>query len=153
MQHLVRRTKQAAFTLVELVIVIVIMGILAAFIAPKMANLTEEAKQASKDATLGALRSAANAAHALQKADSSDTDGSTSVTMDGSTITMVNGYPTADSAGIEAAMNTADITAASAAGVTTYTVDTNCTVTYTASASLNAFPAIANGTVTACDGS
>lgn len=51
--------KQTGFTLIELVIVIVILGILAATAAPKFINLTGDAKAASLKAAKGAIESAA----------------------------------------------------------------------------------------------
>jgi general secretion pathway protein G len=42
-----RRRKQAAFTLIELLLVLVILGILAAIVVPKFAGRTEQAKQAA----------------------------------------------------------------------------------------------------------
>ncbi len=49
--------KSNGFTLVELVIVIAIVGILAAFAIPRFVNLRESAKIASLNAVAGALRS------------------------------------------------------------------------------------------------
>jgi MSHA pilin protein MshA len=45
------------FTLVELVIIIVVLGIIAAVAVPKYLDITTEAKEASCKASLGALRS------------------------------------------------------------------------------------------------
>lgn len=48
---------QKGFTLIELVIIIVVLGILAAVAIPKYQDITTQAKEASCRASLGALRS------------------------------------------------------------------------------------------------
>ena len=55
--RLTRLSNRGGFTLIELVIIIVVLGILAAVAIPKYSDITGEAKEASARAALGALRS------------------------------------------------------------------------------------------------
>ena len=50
--------KQAGFTLIELVIVIIILGILAVTAAPKFLNLQDDAKKAAADGVFSGVSSA-----------------------------------------------------------------------------------------------
>lgn len=58
--------KKKGFTLIELVMVIVILGILAAIAIPKFISLAENARRASCQGSLGALRTAISAYYAQQ---------------------------------------------------------------------------------------
>ena len=79
-----RSFRQGGFTLIELVVVITILGILAAFAIPRFVSLESQARTASRDAMLGSLRSGAALAHALWMA-----NGQTSpVTMEGKSVTI-----------------------------------------------------------------
>lgn len=55
MQQYPKREKQRGFTLIELVVVISILAILAAFALPRFAQLSEQAHQSSIQASSGAL--------------------------------------------------------------------------------------------------
>jgi prepilin-type N-terminal cleavage/methylation domain-containing protein len=66
------RSAQGGFTLIELVIVIVILGILAAVAVPRFIDLSEEASQAAVDGIAGSLSSGSAINYAAFKADNPD---------------------------------------------------------------------------------
>jgi MSHA pilin protein MshA len=79
----------SGFTLIEMVVVIVILGILAAFAYPRFASLDAEARKAAVEALGGSIRDATARARAQALA----RGGPATITMEGQTITMLNGYP------------------------------------------------------------
>ena len=89
-----RQVNQRGFTLIELVVVITILGILAAFAVPRFASLEGQARVAATQSLAGSLRSGASLAHALWLAQGDPN--AASVTMEGQVIAIVNGYPDAE---------------------------------------------------------
>jgi MSHA pilin protein MshA len=62
--HIIRKQAQAGFTLIELIVVIVILGILAATALPRMFDMSGQARLAKMQAALGAVKAASASAHA-----------------------------------------------------------------------------------------
>src|SRR3990172_6973671 len=89
------KKQQQGFTLIELVIVIVILGILAAFAVPRFADTSTDARKSTVKGLEGSLRSAAALAHATALAQSKAASAS---------ISMTEHSPAASSLGIAAAL-------------------------------------------------
>ncbi len=129
--------KQAGFTLVELIVVIVVLGILAATALPKFINVSKEARSASVNGVTGALRSAVSLVQAKYYA-AGNTAATTVAMQDGSTVTVAasTGVPAGTAAGIGAALQstegfTVDYTTATAVTFRpTNGGGANCQVTY-----------------------
>ena len=147
------KANQKGFTLIELVVVIVILGILAVTAAPKFIDLTGDAKGSVIKAVQGSLNSAADMAHAKALVNNVV---NTSLSVGNSTITFVNGYPNKDSINllmdVEITASSSDAvfildTSGTSAATYTYkgvTTPANCRATYTEAVDVNSKPVISS---------
>ena len=139
--------KQNGFTLIELVIVIIVLGILAATAVPKFINLQDDARESVVKGAEAAIHSAANIVYS--KAAIEGVENSSSASAAG--ITVVNGYPSASD--LFSVVELSDDFTSAATGTSPNAslaigfTGTTCTLTYTEAAT----SAAAYTVVNSCD--
>ena len=142
------KANQQGFTLIELVVVIVILGILAVTAAPKFIDLTGDAKSSVVQAVKASLSSARDLAHA--KVVVNGNLNASAISIAGENITLSGAYPAATSIAdlIDLDVSTSeavfDLDKTTSAGVATFSYKgvTNCQAVYTQTSDQNDPPEV-----------
>lgn len=134
---------QKGFTLIELVMVIVVLGILAAGALPRFADLSTDARKSSIDALEGAMRSAMAVTYSKSLVNGTDKAADSSITLENTAVATVYGYPA--TAAIDEALNAFDGFTFDGSGLFTQDgapTPADCSVLYAQPASAGASPGI-----------
>lgn len=143
------RKQQAGFTLIELIMVIVILGILAAVALPKFADLSKDARISTLEGASGAVKAASAIIHAKSLIDSTEAaESGKSAPVEGGSVALVFGYPAGTAVAIGKAVSLGDFHLTDTGGVVTISASndggdsavSDCNFTYTDAASAGTTP-------------
>jgi MSHA pilin protein MshA len=97
--------RQGGFTLIELVVVIVILGILAVTAAPRFLNLQDDARESTIQGLKGAIDGASGIVYGKAAIEGVEATEDSSISVAGSSLALVWGYPDSTSAALGLAVD------------------------------------------------
>ncbi|PSW10220.1 type II secretion system protein [Photobacterium sanctipauli] len=93
--------RQGGFTLIEMVVVIVILGILAVTAAPRFLNLQDDARNSALQGLKGAINGAAGITYGKAAIEGEDKSSTATISTDAGDVDIAFGYPAATEDGID----------------------------------------------------
>ena len=108
------RRNNGGFTLIELIVVIVILGILAVTAAPKFVDLQSDARLATLNGMKAAINSAVSLTYGKSLVNGKEKEEKVSITINGSPVDVCYGYPCAAATEIQKVLDIGDFNACTA---------------------------------------
>lgn len=150
--------QQQGFTLIELIVVIVILGILAVTAAPKFIDLQGDARVATLEGLEGAINGANTMVYGRAAIDGVESSDDATVTVDGATVEIAYGYIQASEDNMKDVLSITDADWQFSSGTGAITIwpageddDTSiCSLTYTEADEDDEPSIVINGTADDC---